>query len=94
MLSLERLFSSDRFRILDFGAGETEYKSRFSTGRAMCADIIYFRWSFRNVVAVAAHALLSLLSFCAGRVLEKMGLKNRLRSFIRQWASGDRPRRP
>lgn len=86
LLSLERLFLSDRFRIYDFGPGEAQYKARFSTARVMCADLYYFKWSLRNLVAVTAHACLSLLTSFVGRMLEQLGMKQRVRLLLRRWS--------
>jgi CelD/BcsL family acetyltransferase involved in cellulose biosynthesis len=85
LLILQRIFLEGKYRILDFGQGEAQYKSVFSTGHLVCADTYYFRRGWRNALIVVSHYLLDQLSHHLGRILAQVGLKQRVRRLFRRW---------
>ncbi len=78
-LMLEKLFAEQRFRFLDFGGTEHDYKKFFSTGSVRCARIHYFRRSWRNHTLVLSHAFIIRLSASGGKVLKLLRLKDRFK---------------
>ena len=84
LLILEQVFGEGRCRVLDFGPGEAHYKSMFSTNQVISADVYFFRWSLRNLVTVCCHSGLDGFSSGVGRLLAKMGLKERMRKVLRK----------
>lgn len=80
---LEHLFAVGRFRFLDFGAAEYEYKQFFSTESIRCARLHYFRRTVRNQCLVAVHAFMISFSYGVGRALEKLSIKEKLKRFTR-----------
>jgi CelD/BcsL family acetyltransferase involved in cellulose biosynthesis len=82
-LVIEQLFSSRRFRRLDFGAGEFDYKKAFGTGYLQCADIYYFRRTLSNAALVTGHAVVSMAWSGVTAVLDRMGVRAKLRRAVR-----------
>ncbi len=83
-LVIECLFRSGRFEQFDFGAGEFEYKAVFGTGHRRCADIYFFRRTMRNAVLIAAHSALNVSWGAAAAVLDRLGLRAKLRKAVRR----------
>lgn len=82
-LMLQDIFQSGAYEILDFGPGEAQYKSMFSTDRQEFIDTYFFRPSFKRMALIQTHYSLSKLSSGIGNQLEKIGLKKKLKSLIR-----------
>jgi hypothetical protein len=70
-------------RFLDFGPGEALYKSMFANRKVEYVDLYLFRMNLANVVLVSLHRGLALANEGLGRFLEKLGLKSRIKRFIR-----------
>ena len=83
MLILEHAFKEGGVDFLDFGVGNAQYKSIFSTNFSMVADVFFFRRSIKNFVAVAVHYGIDLFSSKIGLFLTKIGLKTRFRKWLR-----------
>jgi len=83
-LIIEKLFLERPFRYLDFGEGENWYKEFFSTGSAQCARIYYFPPKLTNVAAIGLHSLSSALSNLAGKMLDALQLRDRVRKLLRE----------
>lgn len=81
-LLLEQLFAESSFYLLDFGEGDLPHKAAFATGSTECAEICYFRWTARNLALVLAHAVSNTVTGWAARLLDKAGLKDRIRTGI------------
>ncbi|CAN5713874.1 hypothetical protein BH20ACI3_BH20ACI3_05130 [soil metagenome] len=81
-LMLERLFAEQRFRFLDFGGSEHEYKKFFSTGSIRCARVHYFRRTWRNLLLVFSHSLVIRISKWGGKVLKLLRLKDRFKELL------------
>jgi len=82
-LTLESVFAEGKYRMFDFNAGEGQYKEFFSTDYTVCAEIYYMRRSCRNFVLLLLHSSFKYLSPIAGRVLDSLGLKARVKRFLR-----------
>ncbi len=83
-LSLESMFSENkRFRMLDFSEGEYEYKKQLSTGSARCAEIYYFRPTFRNLILIGFHHGWVSSVKLALRALDYLKLKDRVKKLLR-----------
>jgi CelD/BcsL family acetyltransferase involved in cellulose biosynthesis len=87
-LVLEKFFSDSRITLFDFLEGETRHKSFFATGSMRCADVYLFRKTIRSFLVVLAHHLVDRISYGAGALLQKLGLKSRIRKMIRSMGRG------
>ena len=85
-LSLEHLFADENLTLLDFGFGEDEYKQFFGTESQLAADIFIFNKTFRNLCLVTTHLSLSRIVYLSGQLLDKIGLKRRIKRMIRETA--------
>lgn len=83
-LVLESLFREKRFRAFDFTEGQGEHKRFFGTHETPCADICYFRLSFSVRFWVGLHRLFDRTSVAIAALLDKVGLKTRLKRFLRR----------
>jgi CelD/BcsL family acetyltransferase involved in cellulose biosynthesis len=82
-LVFESLFKEKAFRAFDFTEGQGEHKRFFGTHETRCADVFYFRRSASAYFWVQLHRGVNALSGLAGRALERMGLKARVKRLIR-----------
>lgn len=86
-LAIERLFDERRFRVFDFGEGDAAYKEYLSTTSILCADVYYFRRTLLNVMLVVAHCGLLMFSGQTGKLLRALGIKTRVKTFLRYLAT-------
>ena len=82
--ALESLCEEGCHRFFDFGQGEGEHKKLFATDSFLCADVYYFRRTFRNQFLVGLHWMTDRVSEAAGKVLERFELKSLIKRFIRR----------
>ena len=82
-LAVEQLFSEGIFRYFDFTEGQSDHKRLFSTHQRQCANVFFIRDSLRSRVIVSAHRLVDGLSVWAGEMLERHGLKAKLKRLLR-----------
>ena len=80
---LGSLHSEKRFRVFDFGSGNAQWKEWYGTRHTRCAVLYYFPRNLRNSVLVKAHSRLSLLSESTGEMLGALGVKDRVKRFLR-----------
>lgn len=85
-VALERLFADGDLRMLDFTEGEGMHKQLFSTDSRRCADLYFFRPTFRIRALLALHSGLEIMSRMLVRALDSLGLKARVKKFIRSRA--------
>ncbi|MFH2002365.1 MAG: GNAT family N-acetyltransferase [Planctomycetota bacterium] len=81
--ALKRLFRDPDAKMFDFLEGETMHKKFFATHDCSCADIFYFRPTVRNLMRVLLHCGLDMTGYGVGVVLDRFGLKSRIRKLIR-----------
>ena len=81
--ALERMFDERRFSIFDFTEGDAPHKEFFATHHRDCGDVFFFRRTLRNAAAVSAHCNLERASAAAQRMIERAGLRARLKRLVR-----------
>src|SRR5262249_8758866 len=81
---LESLFDEQRVRIFDFGEGEGAQKKFFATDGQMCAKTYVFRRTPGRVARVHLHHRLNRFVSATGNVLDRWGIKGRVRKLVRQ----------
>jgi hypothetical protein len=92
---LESLFAEGRFRLLDFGWGEAQWKQDFATRSVRAGPVIFFRPTPRNLAMVSAHAALRKTNALVLRLLRAAGVKDALKRFLRSRATSvPRPTSP
>jgi CelD/BcsL family acetyltransferase involved in cellulose biosynthesis len=82
-LSLQSLFEEAEFAHFDFTEGDSPQKRLFSTGRIPCHNAMFLRRDLRNELVVRAHHGMDELSRHAGRMLDRAGIKKRLKKMLR-----------
>lgn len=85
-LAFERLFAEPGLRMVDFTEGEGMHKQLYATGSVQCADIYFMRPTLRNGFLLALHAALDSVTLGTGALLERLGLKARVKKLLRSWA--------
>jgi hypothetical protein len=78
-------FSEGRASVLDFGTGESPYKTHFATHRTWCSDVYYFTPTISNVMLILAHTLVDYISVSTGKLLECLRVKSAVRGLMRRW---------
>jgi CelD/BcsL family acetyltransferase involved in cellulose biosynthesis len=86
LLALEDLLAEGKFRYFDFEEGHADYKKQFSTGSVDCGSLLVLRKTVRNLAAVKLHVLVTRLSKRAGDLLDRWGIKQRIRRLLRRSA--------
>lgn len=90
--AIEDMFARKRFLQFDFGEGDSEHKRLFSTAAVRCQNVYVLPRNLRNESVVAFHRLLASISSASGRALERVGLKSRIRTWVREGWVGRRHR--
>lgn len=85
-LALEQLFAERRFTAFDFTEGESEHKLFFSTHQTPCSLQLLLRPSLRTQVSTRLHRGIDSTSRLIGEGLDRYGLKNRVKKWLRQTA--------
>jgi CelD/BcsL family acetyltransferase involved in cellulose biosynthesis len=87
-LAIEALQQEGRFQWLDFGSGEGQHKSVFSSQTLPVADVLLLPPTLRNRTLVWLHRHLTWAFGLLRRATQAMGLHSRLKRWVRQKASG------
>lgn len=89
MLALQALFAEHQFTTFDFTEGEGQHKEIFATDRRLCGDVYVVRGKLVPILRVALHLAVDSTSSAAGRILEVLNLKSRVRRLMRnaRWAT-------
>ncbi len=87
-LAIEALQQEGRFKWLDFGSGEGQHKSVFSSQTLAVADVLLLPPTLRNLTMVWVHMRLTTLFGWVRQATQAMGLHTRLKRWLRQKASG------
>ena len=85
-LILQDLFSLEKYRMLDFGSGSAFYKEAFATDKLEFADSYLLRPTLKNRWKLWLLWRTECFSAAVGGMLERMGLKKRIRQWIRKGA--------
>ena len=83
-LALKALYEERRFQLYYWGFGYSQTKHIFSTGQVLAADVYYFRSTLRNRLAVWMHHRVDTFADRAGRLAERLGVKQRIRRWLKR----------
>jgi CelD/BcsL family acetyltransferase involved in cellulose biosynthesis len=81
---LEHFLAEGRFRLIDLGFGDAQYKRCFATRSLSCATIQVWRRNPRNLALVRAHMACDRVSALAASLLDRAGLKPALKRVLRR----------
>lgn len=82
-LATEQLFAENKFRYFDFTEGQSDHKRLFATDQRLCGNVVMLKRSLRNSALVRSHALMDRMSRGLGELMEKYGLKARVKRLLR-----------
>lgn len=82
-LVLEQMFNEGGLRYFDFTEGQSDHKRLFATHQRQCAHVFLVRPTLRNTAIVRGHALMDRFSGWMGQMLERHGVKAKVRRLIR-----------
>lgn len=82
-LAVEQIFAESCFKFFDFTEGQSEHKRLFATNEIQCANVIFLKKSLRNKALIYSHLFMGRLSKWLGDFLAKLGIKARIKHFIR-----------
>lgn len=85
-LAMESLFAEQRFTAFDFTEGDSEHKRFFSTHQIPCTIELLLRATLANRIKLGLHQGISAASDAAVQALDRMGLKQRIKRWIRRAA--------
>jgi CelD/BcsL family acetyltransferase involved in cellulose biosynthesis len=88
--ALRRAWAERRFALVDFGAGEAQYKRAFSTGTISCATVFIFGRHARRLALVVSHRTATAVSDRCGSVLDRFGVKQQVKRYLRGRAVHER----
>ena len=80
---IEMFFAEGRYGVLDFGSGDASWKKDYSTSSVRCARAYYFRKTPHNASFLIAHKTTTTFSDFAVKVIDSIGLKQKLKRFFR-----------
>lgn len=81
--AVEQLFDEASFRYFDFTEGQSEHKRLFATHQRQCANVFLVKKSLRNTVVIYSHLFMDRLSRRLGDSLDRLGVKSRIKHFLR-----------
>jgi CelD/BcsL family acetyltransferase involved in cellulose biosynthesis len=84
ILALQALFTERRFLMFDFTEGEGQHKEVFSRRSHLCGDVFVINRRIATLSVVMLHRAVDRTSIAAGAMLDRLGLKSRVRKFLRQ----------
>lgn len=94
-LAMQDLFGGRAQRVFDFteggDAGKHSQKRFFSTGSVRCADVYWLRLAPGNAAVALVHTFCDWSGEAMGGLLARLGVKNRVRQWIRRRASQQTP---
>lgn len=85
-LALEKLFAEECFTAFDFTEGESEHKRFFSTHQTPCSIQLLLRPALRTRLTARLHRGIDSTSKALGDSLDRLGLKSRIKKWLRQTA--------
>jgi hypothetical protein len=86
--ALRSAISEHRFAIVDFDFGEAQYKRTFATGSLRCATVFLFRPTIRHLFTIVAHRACIAASDGCTALVNRLGMKERLKQYFRNPRSG------
>lgn len=82
-LILEKIFADNYFKLFDFNEGDGAHKAFFATHSVLRANYFFFRKTIRNYLLVKSHYSIEHLSSKLASMLDRYGLKAKLKRYIR-----------
>jgi len=82
-LVLEQIFKEGDLRYFDFTEGQSDHKRLFATHQRQCAHMFLIRPTLRNTAILRGHALMGRFSGWTGQMLDRYGVKAKVRRLIR-----------
>ena len=82
-LAVEQLFSEACFRYFDFTEGQSDHKRLFATHQRQCANVFLVKKTPRNTAIIYSHLFMDRFSKWLGALLDRLGVKARIRRFLR-----------
>jgi len=82
-LALEQMFTEGGLRYFDFTEGQSDHKRLFATHQRRCANVFLVRPTLRNAAIIRGHALMDQFSGWTGQLLDRYGIKAKVRRLIR-----------
>lgn len=82
-LALEEMFNEGGLRYFDFTEGQSDHKRLFATHQRQCVNVYLVRPTLRNAAIIRGHALMERFSVWSGRLLDRYGIKAKVRRLIR-----------
>ncbi|MFC5552223.1 GNAT family N-acetyltransferase [Massilia aerilata] len=82
-LALEEMFNEGGLRYFDFTEGQSDHKRLFATHQRQCAHVFLVRPTLRNAAILRGHAMMDEFSGWLGRVLDRYGVKAKVRRLLR-----------
>jgi hypothetical protein len=79
---VERWFSEGTYRILDNGPGDEYHRKVLAANCVRCGDLYFLRRRLRNRALVRLHRGNDILSKGMGRLLQAVGLKDRVKKLV------------
>ena len=83
-LVFQKLFDDGDFRFFDFGQGQGDHKSLFSSHAKQCADVYFLKRNVTNVAKVLVHAGWETLMGATVMCLDRVGVKKWLKKCLRR----------
>ncbi|MCE5279834.1 MAG: GNAT family N-acetyltransferase [Planctomycetaceae bacterium] len=81
---MEYLFGQKKYRFFDFEKGEGAHKELFASTSQLCGDIYFLRRRAGNYFTIWLHRATEGATDLVGAVLRPLGLKHRLKRFLRR----------
>ena len=81
--AMRRLFAEGRYRYFDFTVGDGQHKRQFSTGMVECVDLVILPPTPANRLLIGAHRAFNRSVEQAGALVDRWGLKARVRRLLR-----------
>jgi len=82
-LALEEMFNEGGLRYFDFTEGQSDHKRLFATHQRQCVNVFLVRPTLRNAAIIRGHLLMERFSVWAGGLLDRYGVKAKVRRLIR-----------
>ncbi len=85
--ALRSAIDEKRFVLVDFGAGEAQYKRSLATGSLECATVFVFRDKVGPLAMALTHQACVGFSDACVSVLDRAGVKERVKNYLRNRAT-------
>ena len=82
-LAVEQLFNEGKFRYFDFTEGQSDHKRLFATHQRECGNVYLIKRTLGRSALVRCHHAMNRLSTKLGILMERYGLKARIKRLLR-----------